>query len=280
MGWLQKNKSEDLGQIQNYSRITAEITPRLFATVRDAITDLNAHTKTPVAFVLQVGDMVEGLCWTEELATRQNQEALAFVRNAKLGAPFFFTKGNHDMTGDGATEAYKNVFYPFLSEQTAGFKGGGNLQKAFYAIEHGAALFCCFDAYDNDSLDWLDATTAKRTARHCFVVIRPPAVPYGARATWYLYNGDKEKARRGKILSLLGRQNVYVVGGHIHKFNTIVRETSDNGKFAQLGISIINELDVQPMNLLAGAEKLAERNKPLLKKLTALRKYLQKLVAK
>src|SRR3954470_21657614 len=77
LGWLQKNKSGDLGQIKNYSRITAEITPHLFATLRAAIADLNAHAQTPVAFVLQVGDMVEGLCGTEQLATQQNQEALA-----------------------------------------------------------------------------------------------------------------------------------------------------------------------------------------------------------
>lgn len=253
--WLQKEHPGDVGQSHNYSRITKDIHPHLFATVRDTIADLNKASGARVPFVLHVGDFVEGLCGNEKLAVQQSTDAVEFVRAAKLGVPFLFTKGNHDVTGPGATEAYKNVFYPFLSEQTASFKGGGKLQKAFYTIEHGEALFCCFDAYDNDSLDWLEAAMAKRTARHCFVIVHPPVVPYGARATWYLYSGDKEKASREKFLSLLGSQNVCVIGGHIHKFNTILRDTANSGKFAQLGVSsIINHLDVQASNILDGIQ--------------------------
>jgi hypothetical protein len=121
MAWLEKNKAGDLSQIRNYSRITADITPKLFATVRQSVAE------TQSAFVLQVGDLVEGLCGTEELAARQNAEALAFVESMKLGVPFLFTKGNHDVTGEGAREAFQKVFHPFLEAQTAGFRGGGKI---------------------------------------------------------------------------------------------------------------------------------------------------------
>src|SRR4051794_22701807 len=51
MAWLEKNKVGDLSQIRNYSRIAADITPRLFATVRETVAE------TKAAFVLQVGDL-------------------------------------------------------------------------------------------------------------------------------------------------------------------------------------------------------------------------------
>jgi len=254
MGWLQKKKGGDLGQIKNYSRITADIMPKLFAQVRETVAKLNQTPETKVAFVLQVGDIVEGLCGTAELATRQNSEAINFVRNAKLGVPFLFTKGNHDVTGDGAPEAFKEVFHPFLSEQTAVLKRGAEkLQRAAYTVEQGNALFCYFDAYDAESLDWLEAALAKRSAAHCFVAIHPPVVPYGARATWHLYSSEKDKAKRVKLLELLGKQNAFVLGGHIHKFNTICRSTPGGGKFAQLAISsVIGSDDVKPKDELHG----------------------------
>jgi hypothetical protein len=196
--------------------------------------------------------LVEGLCGTEELAARQNAEALAFVETMKLGVPFLFTKGNHDVTGDGAPEAFQTVFHPFLNRQSASL-GGSKLEGAAYTLEHGGALFCFFDAYDKASLDWLEAALARRTARHCFVVIHPPVVPYGARATWHLYSAAGDRSRREKLLTLLGQQNAFVLGGHIHKYSTLTRTTPAGGRFVQLAVSsIVNALEVQPKDQLSG----------------------------
>jgi hypothetical protein len=258
MAWLEKNKAGDLSQIKNYSRITAEIMPRLFTTVRETIAELNRTPETRVSFVLQVGDLVEGLCGTEELSARQNREALDFVRGAKLGVPFLFTKGNHDVTGDGATEAFRHVFDPYLTEQNAPFRGTKPSAGACYTFEQSGALFCCYDAYDKTSLDWLEAALAKRTAKNCFVTIHPPVVPYGARATWYLYSSDRDRSKREKLLELLGKNEAFVLGGHIHKFNTITRTTGSNGRFTQLAVSsVIGAPEVKPKDVLAG---LAEYN--------------------
>jgi UDP-2,3-diacylglucosamine pyrophosphatase LpxH len=245
MSWVEANKANDITQIKNYCRITAEITPKLFAVVKQAVADSKS------AFVMQVGDLVEGLCGSAELAARQNREAVEFIRDANLGVPFYFTKGNHDITGDGAAEAFTSVFHPFLSKQLR-----GALTSANYTFEHGSALFCSFDAYDRSSLDWLEAALAKRTAKHCFVVVHPPVVPYGARATWHVYSNVKDKPKREKLLDLLGQQRAIVLGGHIHKFNSLVRVTPKAGRFSQLAISsIISAPNVQPKDLLSGAEQ-------------------------
>ena len=46
LSWLEQKKKGDLGQIRNYSRITADIMPQLFATVRATVADLNRTPST------------------------------------------------------------------------------------------------------------------------------------------------------------------------------------------------------------------------------------------
>ena len=253
MAWIEKHKGGDLGQIRNYSRITADIMPRLFATVRDTVAELNRTPDARCAFVLQVGDLVEGLCGTEELAARQNREALDFVRAASLGVPFLFAKGNHDVTGDGAPAAFLHVLQPHLAAQAAAFGGAAPTTGACYSIEHGGALFCFFDAYESASLDWLEAALARRTAQHCFVTIHPPVVPYGARATWHLYSSARDRTKRERLLEMLGKHRAFVLGGHIHKFNALVRDTPGGGRFAQLAVSsVIGAPTVSAKDVLRG----------------------------
>ena len=125
--------------------------------------------------------------------------------------------------------------------------GISRLSTARYRIEYGNALFCFFDAYDKESLPWLEAELARRTARHCFVILHPPVVPYGARSTWHLYSGERDKAQRERLLELLGKHNVFVLSGHIHKYSLLVRAAPGGGKFLQLGVSsVIRAPEPQP----------------------------------
>ena len=253
MTWLKENKPDDFRQSQNYSRITAEMLPRLFATVRETITELNRSPETRVALVLQAGDLVEGLCGSEELAARQNVEALEFIQQANLGAPFLFTKGNHDVTGPGAVEAFGRVFHPFLAAEAQKVtSGSAELKSARYTVEAGNAQFVFFDAYDGESLAWFESVAARRSAQHVFVAIHPPVVPYGARAAWYLYSGAKDRSRREKLLELLAREQAVVIGGHIHKFSALVR-SAGRGRFAQLAVcSVIDAPEVKAKDILSG----------------------------
>lgn len=255
MEWLQRTKPDDVRQVKEYTRQTREILPRLFATLRQVIREAGPESAPPFAFAMQVGDLVEGLCGNAKLALQQDEDALRFLRGEDLGVPFLFTKGNHDITGPDAPEAFKEVFHPFLREQAGRVRSGVELSRACYAVEHGGALFCFFDAYDKESLPWLEAELARRTARHCFLVLHPPVVPYGARATWHIYSNDREKATRERFLELLGKHNVLVLGGHIHKYSLLVRTTSAGGRFLQVGLSsVISDPDASPQHVLQGVE--------------------------
>jgi hypothetical protein len=251
--WLAKNHPNDRSQIENYSRITRDVMPGLFATVRDTIAEINRGPGPHVAFVLHVGDLVEGLCGSEELSLRQNMEALSFVRGAGLGVPFVYAKGNHDVTGDGAVAAFGHAIHPFLTEQLRALTPGVVEQKsARYTIERGNAQLVVFDAYDPASLEWFEAIAARRNAEHLLFLVHPPVVPYGARATWHIFSSAREKAKREKLLTLLGDQHAFVLGGHIHKFNSLVRRAG-RGRFVQLALSsVINEPKPQAKMVLTG----------------------------
>lgn len=252
MAWLEREKPGDIRQIQNYCRLTKELVPQLFATVHETIADLKRAGESP-AFVLQVGDFVEGLCGSEALATKHHQHAIELVRNSNFGIPFLFTKGNHDVTGPGATQAFATIFHPFLSQQIKQLNATATeLKTARFTVDHANAQFAFFDAYDKESLEWFEAVAAKRSAPHFFVIIHPPVVPYGARATWHLYSSAKDKPRREKLLTLMGAQDSLVLGGHIHKFSALTR-TTGKGRFTQLAVSsIISAPEAKAKDLLTG----------------------------
>lgn len=256
MAWVQKDKPNDVRQIEGYCRNTREVTPLLLARVRATIAELNKTPATRVAFVLQAGDLVEGLCGSEELAVKQNTDAVAAVREAQLGAPFLFTKGNHDITGPGAVAAFGSVFHPFLTEQArAVAPASAEVKSGSYTVACGGAQFAFFDAYEAaKSLEWFEAVAAKRTADHLFVVVHPPVVPYGARATWNVFANAKDAARREKFLALLGDQHALVIGGHIHRYNSLSR-TAGKGRFAQFALSsVLTAPTAKPKEVLTGVE--------------------------
>ena len=246
--WLAREHPGDVSQVQNYSRITREMTPRLFARVRESLAALE-KAKASVPFVLQLGDLLEGLCGTEQLAARQAREGIDFVREAKFSAPLVMTKGNHDITGPGAVEAYRQVLLPFLSEET-----GTKISEAAFSRRQGGTLVAFYDAYDKNSLEWFDKTLAEAKPERLIVAIHPPVVPYNARSSWHIYSSPKQSAQRTRLLELLGRHRAIVLCGHLHKYSLLVRRT-DQGKFVQLAISSVAATsDGKPRDERSGIE--------------------------
>jgi hypothetical protein len=177
------------------------------------------------------------------------------VRDAQLGAPLLFTKGNHDVTGPGSAPAFARVFHPFLTAQARAIApGAAEVTSGSYAVEAGNAQFAFFDAYEAaKSLAWFEAVAAKRTAEHLLVAVHPPVVPYGARSTWHLFASERDRARREKFLALLCDQRALVLGGHIHRYNTLAR-AAGRGRFAQLALSsVLSTPTPRPKDLLDGA---------------------------
>jgi UDP-2,3-diacylglucosamine pyrophosphatase LpxH len=245
MEWLRREKPNDVRQVEDYSRITREVMPGLFAEVKEQLA-----ARQGAVFTVHVGDLVEGLCGTPELARVHCRDAVTLVRETKLGTPFLFCKGNHDVTGPGSVEAFDQVLLPFLSDGA-----GKELRTSCYTVERGDALFVYYDAYRRDSLDWLEKTLEGRRARHLFFVIHPPVVPFGARSTWHVFARPEQREQRERLLRVLGRHRAIVLCGHLHKFGTVVRKTEE-GPFVQLMVSsILSRPAVEPRDQVSGVDR-------------------------
>lgn len=243
MDWLRKEKPNDVAQVQSYSRITREFTPKLLAVIAQQTNDAAA----PVPFVLQLGDLVEGLCGSEQLAVRQANDALAMVRKLALPAPFLFIKGNHDVTGPGAVQVYDRVLVPFLAAQA-----GNEIKGAAFTREHAGTLVVFYDAYDRNSLDWFAGLMARQKPRRLLFVIHPPVVPYNARSNWHIYSSPTQGKQRQRLLELLGAAHAVVLCGHLHKYCFLTRRT-EHGSFAQLAISsVASSADAKPRDFIEG----------------------------
>lgn len=244
MTWLEKDHHGDVAQVRRYSRHTADLLPKLLRAVRSKVRDGGAE------FVVHVGDLVEGLCGTPPLARRQCEEVVDLLNRADLGAPLLLTKGNHDVTGPGAADAYKQILLPYLSKQS-----GEPLTTARYAVERHGCLFVLYDCYDREALGWLEKTLANRTARHVFVVVHQPIVPFQARSSWSVLIQPRQAAERARLLNLLGQHHAIVLVGHVHRYGVVTRDT-DRGRFAQVALcSILSAADERPREERAGLSK-------------------------
>src|SRR5690606_34869783 len=243
--WVQREKPGDMRQIEGYVRTTEQFTPRLFSGIARAVQEAEA----PVPFVIQLGDLVEGLCGSYDLQALQFKDTFAAIEQAKLGVPFLMTKGNHDITGPGAPEAFDQVLLPWLSKQAS-----KQLDSASYWIKQQEDLFVFFDGYKSD-LAWLEQTLAAHPARHVFFIVHQPVVPYNARSNWTVFNHPRQAEQRSKLLDLLGKYQAIVLSGHLHKYSLLTRAT-EAGSFVQLAINSVVRNEVEkPRGELAGVEQ-------------------------
>jgi 3',5'-cyclic AMP phosphodiesterase CpdA len=241
--WVKANMPGDMQQIDDYVRNTQEYTPGLFKRVQTAIESSDGQIK----MIVQGGDLTEGLCGRAELQELQFKDALETIRHYIPKTPFIPAKGNHDITGPGARDAYDRIMLPWLSHEC-----GQRVDSASFHFSKGPDLFVFFDAYHNNNLDWLEKTLKENSHRYAFVVMHPPAVPFDARSSWPLFSRAKEKDVRERFLNILGANKVLLLTAHLHKYGVVVRRTS-TGAFVQFSMnSVINSPKAPVKNHLEG----------------------------
>ncbi len=227
--WVKAEKPNDIRQIEGYVESTEKYAPGLLERIQSSIESSDGQIK----MVVQGGDLTEGLCGSRELQETQFRDVKAFIREYIPDTKFLATKGNHDITGPGAREAFDNMMLPWLSDEC-----GKQINSASFFIMQGPDLFVFFDAYHNNSLDWLDKTMRQNKHRHVFVVVHPPVVPYNARSTWHLFWREREEETRERFLQILGESNAIVLTAHLHKFH-ILRRKTPSGTFVQLSMNSV-----------------------------------------
>ena len=227
--WVKAEKPNDIVQIEGYVENTEKYTPGLLKRIQTSIESSNGRIK----MVVQGGDLTEGLCGSRELQETQFKDSREVIRKYIPETRFIAAKGNHDITGPGARDAYDNVMLPWLSEEC-----GKKVDSASFYFMQGPDLFVFFDAYHNNKLDWLEKTLSENKHRHAIVIMHPPAVSYNARSTWHLFSRDKEKDVRERFLNILGAYKVVLLTAHLHKYHVLVRKTPA-GAFTQFSMNSV-----------------------------------------
>jgi len=248
--WVKANKPRDIRQIEDYVRITEKYTPGLLRRIQTVIESGDGQIK----MIVQGGDLTEGLCGSRELQETQFKDVIGCIRNHIPETTFITTKGNHDITGPGAKEAFDSIMLPWLSNECK-----KQIDSASFYFMKGPDLFVFFDAYHNNNLDWLEETLSQNKHRYVFVVMHPPAVPYNARSTWHLFSRAKEKDVRERFLNILGANKVVLLTGHLHKYVVLTRRTS-RGTFVQFSMnSVISSPKILVKNHLEGVKNYGGR---------------------
>jgi hypothetical protein len=243
--WLQANYPNDRKQIENYVKNTETYTPGLLKQLQAQIDSSRGR----IQMIIQGGDLTEGLCGSYELQLNQFMYAKEIIRKYLPDTAFFATKGNHDITGTGAIEAFDSFMLPWMSNEC-----GKPISSASFYFLKGPDLFIIFDAYNNNNPDWLKKTLKENKHRYAFVVMHPPAVPYGARAAWHLFSRPEEKSIREKFLNILGEYKVIVLTAHLHKYSVLGRKTQ-TGSFVQFSMnSVINSSRISVKDYIEGIQ--------------------------
>jgi len=186
-----------------------------------------------VAFAVQLGDIVQGGFGSEELQSRAFQEVLRVLKK-EIKVPLYVVKGNHDIHGAGAEEAFAKVMLPYLNRE---FQQKNTVENsAHYAVMHEKDLFIYFDSMKPDAGFVEKALEEHKDARHVFFLTHLPVLPCGEgrRPDWIVYGMRSDNAQeRKRLLTLLARHNAIVLCGHIHR-TVLSRYRSPEGAITQL----------------------------------------------
>lgn len=218
--WLATTK-DDLRQVtQEYTVFTAENW--------DDFTGVLAEKAVDVDAVLQLGDISEGLAGTPQLAVQMADSVFSAVDRIGFEVPVIITKGNHDITGPGAREAFDEVYLPNMAR----LSGHDSLSSANYRTEVGDCCFVCYDPWDKDNhgLDALRDNLAASSAKHKFVLVHEPVIPINERC-WHVLRRDDEK--RAELLRIIAGEEAIVLCAHMHLYSVVCRDT-EYGPIVQL----------------------------------------------
>jgi hypothetical protein len=235
--WL-KARPDDYRQVtQEYTVYTREH----WADLMQLLLRRSRTLEPPVAGLVQLGDLQEGLAGTPELARRMTRHAVEALRPRDFAAPWILVKGNHDVTGPGAREAFDEIVLPFLRDELR-----QEIPDANYACRIGDAEFIGLDGYGGYRfLDVLEKMLEASTARYRFVAIHQPVIPVTARC-WHVLGEPKDQAARERLLTLLARHRAVVLCAHLHKYS-VVRRMTPAGPVVQVMInSVIRETGDRP----------------------------------
>jgi predicted MPP superfamily phosphohydrolase len=195
------------------------------------------------AFVLQLGDLIQGDCESATIHTQMLAEATAILETTYPGLPIVTVCGNHDIrqgtSSQGATKAYCQFMLPYLTRQLAGFSTNA-VTKTTFGFRRGPDLwiFADFNVGGRDLGVIKQLLADNEDARYTFFCSHAPVIPSDisaknhARRGIFLGAANNAKQRR-ELRALLAKRNVIVLCGHLHDLEHNVWQ-GDGGSITEM----------------------------------------------
>lgn len=190
--------------------------------------------------VLQMGDLVQGDCGSEEMHRQFLSDAFQRMKNVFSSLPFVPVVGNHDIRGEGAERAYHDFMPARISQEL-----GKDIHKTTFSFQIGndVFLFIDFNSPDDDEIERL--LDDSKDARHTFIVSHGTILPFdGKSCRWFFHGGagkENTKARR-YFRKEFALRHAICLCGHTHKTEHI-DWYGDGGRITQM---IMNSVWADP----------------------------------
>lgn len=204
----------------DYRQVTEEYCPNTKNNFVDLINEILIQSKKPdlnVAGILQLGDFVEGLTGRPDLAAKMERDMIQGLRADEFTVPWILTKGNHEVTGPGAKEAYNSVVLPFIQKELH-----IPIKRTYYSYTIGDLKIICIDCYDDNLLSFLGDELTNTNAKFKIIATHQSVIPVTGRL-WHIFANDSVK--REKLLNLIAKNKAIVLCGHLHKYSVVSRTT-------------------------------------------------------
>lgn len=195
-GWVPRDARDRGGRAREFKRNAEMWQSRLPSLIASAA----AVRRDDTAFVLHVGDLIQGDTGSPEAQLRMLRDAERACRKGMEDLPFHVVCGNHDLRNGGA----------------AGFD---RYQKpSTYLVSRGPDAFVCID-FTRPDPDRIERLLSEADgARHTFVVSHGLLSPHdGWGYYWFLFGKKKDTEIRRHFRHEFAKRNVIALGGHIHR---------------------------------------------------------------
>jgi hypothetical protein len=216
MNWL-GSKPDDLRQVTKEYTVYSE---RNWSDFMKILQQKVLTVKPATRAVIQLGDLSEGLAGSNEKAEQMASNVIKAVERAHLAVPWILVKGNHDITGPGAVEAFQKFYVPMIRKQT----NNPEIKNASYSYTTGDVQITCLDPWDKntDMVTFLDKELSASRAKIKFVAMHEPVIPVTERC-WHVLRQNPEQRR--KLLEVIARHKAIVLSAHLHRYSVVSRNT-------------------------------------------------------
>ena len=163
------------------------------------------------AFLLHVGDLIQGDCTDYGIQAKMLRDAQAACTKGFGDLPFVVACGNHDIRG-GGERAVDDFVRPLARRMT-----GRTVDGASFSFRHGPDAFVIVDFMRPDAAllnRMLDETEG---ARYTFFVVHSTIAPSDTWGPyWFLLGKPCDTEARRALFARLVSRNAVVLCGHLH----------------------------------------------------------------